>query len=157
MNKLSEYILRILISAILVSLIKNLVGQKTTCGKLITMLGGIFITVNMISPLLKIEFHQVSDYINNISIDADAVVAEGEDMALSSLADIIKSKTEAYILDKAAFLELNLEVEVTLNNANPPIPCSVELRGSASPHAKKQLREYIADELGISEDNQTWI
>ena len=92
-----------------------------------------------------------------LELDAEDIVSEGEDMAVSATASIIKEQVTAYILDKASSLGLNLEVEVTMTGSSPPVPSAVALKGTASPYAKQRLQQIITDELGIPEENQSWI
>lgn len=79
----------------------------------------------------------------------------GENLARDSMADIIKEETEAYILDKAADLHANLHVEVTVGEDS--LPMAVTLSGEASPYARRQIQAIIANDLGISKENQKWI
>ena len=70
---------------------------------------------------------------------------------------IIKGETEAYILDKAASLGVELEVDVLLEDMYPMAPKTVRLSGSVSPYVRNRLQNIIAEELGISKENQIWI
>ena len=87
----------------------------------------------------------------------DVYVSEGKSMAANQVADIIKSQSEAYILDKANRMGLEISVEVELDNDNNSIPSSVCISGNISPYAKKVLSEYITDCLGIAKENQKWM
>ena len=87
--------------------------------------------------------------------DAEDAAAMGENLARDSMADIIKEETEAYILDKAADLHANLRVEVTVGEDN--LPAAVTISGEASPYARRQIQAMIANDLGISKENQKWI
>lgn len=87
--------------------------------------------------------------------DAEDAAAMGENLARDSMADIIKEETEAYILDKAADLHANLRVEVTIGEDN--LPAAVTISGEASPYARRQIQAMIANDLGISKENQKWI
>ena len=79
----------------------------------------------------------------------------GENLARDSMADIIKEETEAYILDKAADLHANLRVEVAVGEDN--LPAAFTISGEASPYARRQIQAMIANDLGISKENQKWI
>ena len=86
--------------------------------------------------------------------DAEDAAAMGENLARDSMADIIKEETEAYILDKAADLHANLRVEVAVGEDN--LPAAVTISGEASPYARRQIQAMIANDLGISKENQKW-
>ena len=157
MDFIGQYILGLVSAAVFCAIINCLISAKGSHGAILKMLCGIFMTVTLVSPVLKLKLSDLTQFIDVISYDAQESVQEGTQKALDSKLSIIKQKSEAYILDKAAYWGLNLMVEVTLSGTNPPIPESVMLKGTASPYAKKQLSQCIADELGISEDQQKWI
>lgn len=157
MDFIRQYILGILSAGVICGILNSWMGKREPYGSVLKLLTGIFMTVTLVAPIIKVEFMDISSYLDNLSIEADRAVDYGQRAFDRSVADIIKSETEAYILDKAAFWELNLEVEVTLSESDPPIPESVLLKGSVSPYAKSQLSRCIADDLGISEDQQKWI
>ena len=87
--------------------------------------------------------------------DAEDAAAMGENLARDSMADIIKEETEAYILDKAADLHAHLRVEVAVGEDN--LPAAVTISGEAAPYARRQIQAMIANDLGISKENQKWI
>ena len=76
-------------------------------------------------------------------------------MAGEAEGNIIKSRVQAYILDKADSFGTSLEVEVILDQDH--IPVSVELQGNISPYARAQLTEIIEEDLGIPKEHQLWI
>ena len=88
--------------------------------------------------------------------DAQQAIQSGVADTSNTLKQIIKDKTEAYILDKAASLGVDLQVDVILSDTAPPLPVEVLLIGAASPYAKAQLSTMIADELGIAKEAQRW-
>lgn len=157
MDFIRQYILGILAAAVICGIINSFFKSKGSYGTIIKLLTGLFMTITLISPVIKLELSDMVSYLEGLSLEADGAVEYGRQVAGESAAAIIKSQTEAYILDKAAFWELNLKVEVTLSESDPPVPESVVLKGSASPYVKSQLSKYIADDLGISEEQQKWI
>ena len=58
-------------------------------------------------------------------------------------------------MDKAADLHANLRVEVAVGEDN--LPVAVTISGEASPYARRQIQAMIANDLGISKENQKWI
>ncbi len=156
MEQIRQYLLTIIAAAIFCAIVNSLFGKKGTVAATIKMLSGLFLAVTLLAPLTRIQISNLTDFFEDLDASASGVVAEGEQMAAASMAAIIKQRTEAYILDKALSLELDLEVEVTLSGANPPIPESVLLIGNASPYARGVLQRYMKEELGIPEEKQTW-
>ena len=78
-------------------------------------------------------------------------------MAKDAAGEIIKARTQAYILDKARSLDVALTVEVFLDDATIPAPCGVRIEGAISPYAKKVLSQMMKDDLGIPPEEQIWI
>ena len=153
---MKAYILSIVAAAVVSAIAKGLLGNKTMVGKFVSLLCGIFIVVTVISPLRNIGFSGIADYFDNLSVDAQIYVDEGKSVAENQTADIIKSQVEAYVLEKAADMGLEITVEVELDGSNGYVPCAVALSGKASPYAQAQLATYIEDTLGIAKEKQKW-
>lgn len=153
---LKGYILSIVAAAIVCAVTKGLLNGKTATGRIAGLLSGILMAITVISPLRNITFFGITDYINDLSSDGDTYVMEGKTMAENHTADIIKSQTEAYILDKATRMGLEISVEVELDDNNGSIPCGATVTGTVSPYAKEVLGSYMEDNLGISKEKQRW-
>ena len=152
-----EYILSVVIAAGISAMASSLMNQKTAIGQLVRLLGGLLVVITVIVPLGRITFDGASAYFRGLSTDAETYVSSGRDMAQESIDGIIKSQAEAYILDKADNMGLELMVEVELDDSNHSIPGSVTVTGALSPYARQTLSAYIADGLGIPKENQRWM
>lgn len=156
MDEIRQYVISIILAAIICGLITHIMGNKGINGELIKLVCGVFMAIVFISPLVKLDFSDWDNYWNMIVNEKDMAVMEGHNNTLDEMAAIIKEQSESYILDKAGSLKLDLEVEVTLSDSNPPVPIYVELKGAVSPYAKSQLAQIIETDLGIAEENQEW-
>ena len=157
MDSIRGYLLSIACAAIICTIASAIVGKKGANASIVRLISGVIMLLTLISPLVKVRILDFTDYATDISNQADAVVAQGENSALSELSAIIKAQTEAYILDKAVSLKLDIKVEVTLDGGKPPMPNAVKLSGSASPYAKEMLSNFIANDLAIPKEAQQWI
>ena len=157
MDGIRKYLLGVICAAVICSVVNTLAGKKTAHGAIIRLISGLFMAITLISPLVNIKLTDYADYFNNFSIDADAAVASGAASATEELRSIIKSQTEAYILDKADSMDAVLDVEVTLNDDDPPVPCGVRITGSISPYSKEILSSFIANDLSIAKEDQIWM
>ena len=153
---IKNYIISIVISAIICSVATALLGKKTAIGAVVQLLGGILLAVAILSPLVNISFRGIADYFDDLNADAQQFVMEGKNASDDSAAQIIKSRTEAYILDKANRMGLQIGVEVELDEAKNWVPCGVVFTGTVSPYAKGVLGTYVEDNLGIIRENQKW-
>ena len=154
---MKAYILGIVAAGIVSAVVGCLVNGKTPTGKIIRLLCGVLITTSVVAPLGQASFQNVSDFWNSVNLDASDYVAHGELAAKQEHDAIIKEASEAYILDKAARMGLDIAVEVELDDSKDSIPCKITVSGALSPYAKSVLSEYIAEQLGIPKESQRWI
>ena len=74
-----------------------------------------------------------------------------------ALCAIIKSKTEAYIWDKAQELDLSVGIEVMVEaDGSYPYPSGVQITGAFTPQQRKALEAYIEENLAIGKERQIW-
>ena len=155
-STLKEYLFPIIIAAIFCSIIKSISFQSQTLKVILHSLCGIFMTLTMFAPILNFSFKPIIDYFEGISIDASYAVENGSLSANSTLQDSIMDRCAEYILDKASEMKADISVEVLVSNDDIPKPYAVIIDGNISPYAKSKLVQIIRDDLGISEENQTW-
>lgn len=151
-----SYILRLVCAGIFCGIINSLAGKKGALGATVKLMTGIFMIFCMVSPWMNLQIGDISSYFGDMSADASSVVVSGEKDAQEALKAIIKSKSEAYILDKAKSFRAELNVEVRVDGSELPVPCAVVIGGSISPYGKKQLSAIITDDLGIALEDQVW-
>ena len=156
MDSLRQYLITVTSAAVVSAVVNSFAGKNGTHSAVIKMLTGLFVSLAVISPILKLEINEFGDFSNSFLEEAQSTASIGEAAALSSVREIITDKTSAYILDKANSMGLDINVEVILDDENPPKPCFVIISGSVSPYAKEILGEYIADNLAIPKEDQQW-
>ena len=156
MEAVKEYVFGIISSAVLCCIAEVLLNKNSTIGQLGKMLCGLILIISIISPLKQISLPDIAGYLDTINTDAYFYANEGKTQAKSEAANIIKSKTEAYILDKANKMHCNINVEIAVSDGDELYPCAVIITGSVSPYAKEVLSTYIEESLGIIKEKQTW-
>lgn len=156
MEAIREYLIGVTAAALVCALVTRLQG-KGTVGAVIRLMAGLFMALAVVSPWLDIRLDGLVDFTSDLQLEADALAAQGENSAREAMAEVITGQTRTYILDKAASLGASLTVEVALTAQELPVPRAVTLRGSISPYAKQELSAYIAVNLGIGTEAQTWI
>ena len=153
---MKEYVIRVVAAAIVCAVARGFLNKKTATGRIAALVSGVLMAVTLIAPLGNIPFNGINYFWNDISDDASKYVQEGTAMAQKQQTDIIKSQSEAYILDKANRMGLQIAVEVELDGHNGNIPCGVIISGNVSPYGQIQLGSYIEETLGIAKENQKW-
>jgi hypothetical protein len=110
----------------------------------------------MASPLVRLRLTGISDFLSDIRYDGSQYAQQGSQTSKDAVSDIIRERSEAYILDKAALLGADIRVELTLSRDALPIPVSVTIYGAVSPVSRQRLQKLIRDDLGIPLEAQTW-
>lgn len=157
MQALGSFILSVTAAAIIAAAAMTIFDGKGASGTLVRMIAGLFLTYSVMQPLLRLDFTELARFAEELPAVGEAAAADGAQMADEAMRAIIKSQTEAYILDKAASFGAELTAEVTLSSSTPPVPTEVRLRGNVSPYAKARLQTIMEDDLGIMRENQLWI
>lgn len=157
MSSPREYIYTVIIAAIFVSVLQSILPGKGATSAIIHLIAGIFLLTVVISPLIKIRINRMLDYISCIETDASSIVSSAQNSTLDEIDKVIIQKAEAYILDKANNLGVNIAVEISLKSDGSSIPERIKIIGPVSPQVKKQLSALITNDLGISGEMQTWV
>ena len=157
MGAFSNYILSVICAAFVLGILDSIFNQKGSTGGLLKLIGGLFLAFTMLSPVVRMDFSGIWNFLEEYTVAGESAAAVGESMAEEEYRTIIKSETEAYILDKANVLGVTLAVEVTLSRDEVPVPVEAVLRGAVSPYAKQQLQQMMETELDIAKENQLWI
>lgn len=156
MDTFRQYILSIISAAVICSIITQLAGKKEAYASIIKLLCGIFMAITIVSPLGQFKFPELVNELEAVQQEADALCSESTSAVNSELSALIKAESEAYILDKATELGLDIQVDMTMDISDIPIPSSLVIKGAASPQAKQKLQQIIESDLGIPEDKQVW-
>ena len=157
MDSIRQYFLTVITAAAICGCLNALFHGKGTFGTIIKLLTGIFLAVTIISPVTKLDLRNYTSFFDEISAEAKLNTDFGAGMAQDATRSIIKSQTEAYILDKAASLKLEVTVDVEVDSTGSWVPCGVTITGPALPYAKRRLQQYIVQDLGIPEEKQKWM
>lgn len=156
METLSRYVLSVICVCLICGILTDLTG-KTGSSKLVRLVCSIFLALTLVRPLLALRLPAWETEKNQFFMDAENAAEQGEKIRLQSIRAIIRQESEAYILKEAKSIGAELEVEVELDMSDPPVPCSVTLRGTFDADAESALGKAIEDEFGIPKERQTWI
>ena len=157
MDSIRQYLISITAAAIICAIAKSFADGKTLNGTMLRLIAGIIMTVTLLSPLVQLDFHAMPELTAGVIHDANAAAAFGEEMATAEITAIINDRLEAYILDKAACLGANLEVQLQMGTDGSYLPEGIILSGDISPYAKARLQQIIANDIQIAKEKQQWI
>jgi len=141
---------------VIVSIGASLFSEKSSAGTIVRMVGGLFLTFIMLSPVTDWNFETVSAFAHTYAAVGEEAAGKGQDLAEEKTREIITGKTCAYILDKAETLHAQLTVQVILSDEELPVPERIYLTGQVSPYARSMLQRLIEEELGVPKERQIW-
>lgn len=155
MAALGEYIFSVAATVLVCGIVNTMLGN-TAFIKLVKFIGGLIVLLSVVRPLYQYTWPMDISLPDIPFGQWEDIPFQGKDSYHNALGEIIKQKTEAYILDKASDMGLSVTVEVSVSKEETPVPESVRISGSVSPYGKLQLEEMIQKDLNISKENQFW-
>lgn len=156
MDEIRQYILSVLAAAIITSLIVRFVGKQEAVVGMIKMIASVFLTITVLSPVIKLQIEDVSAYVGALEENGNDIVSEAKSQAENDRQSIILEKTQTYIEDKAASYGAVITATVGITEPDALMPDTITIEGEVSPYIKTLLKEVITDDLGIREDKQIW-
>lgn len=156
MQTIGTYLLSLTGAALIYAFATKMPIKGVNAG-IIRMICGVFMALVVVSPLVSIKLDSLDALAGDMMSAGSQTAIDGENIAMQAMTEIIKEKTQAYILDKAADLGVRLHVIVSVSSDDLPVPEGVQLTGKVSPYAKSLLTEYIEQQLGIDRKEQVWI
>lgn len=155
MQEIRKYILSLVAAALICSIVKILIDNNTTHGKIIFLICGIFLTITVITPLVDIQIPSFELFTNSFIAEAEGASSYGKGIADNEYRSIIKSTTESYILEKASSMNATIEVDILLDEIDA-VPKFISISGDVSPYVKQNLSNYLKDIFAIPEEHQKW-
>ncbi len=153
---LRDYLLAVVAAAMLTALVLALVPDGPV-RRVCRLACGLVLILVALSPLGTLDVTAISRAVSRLSLETDAAQSGVEVRSRAIIASLIKQKTEAYILDKAAGLGLDLTADVSVDDSGAyPYPASVTVTGSADAASRRALIRIIEDNLAIPEEKQEW-
>lgn len=153
MDTLGIYGLRIILAAMICSLLQSLVNDNPHAAALKT-LGGILLTITILSPLRDVSWEMDTSWLREARAAGNRYSLDGETMAKQEMRRIIADRTRNFLREEAS--RLGAELEITVTVGEDLLPVQVELRGSADDGVKTALAAIMEEELSVPGENQIW-
>lgn len=155
-NKLGTYLLSVVAISLFRSLILTIIPKGNINRIVSFLLMLLFVTV-VVSPGLRIQTDTLAKSIAELRIESEQ---EGSGIEIKNreiIAKLIKDECEAYILDRARALGLDITAEIEMNNNEDyPFPEMVIITGSISERDQNYISQIIENDLGIPIEKQEW-
>jgi len=120
---------------------------------------GIVLICAMVNPIIKQDFPSMSLEMSKYRSDADDIIASAEEKENKLSRTIIENELEAYILDKAQSLNMQLEsVEVSAKWGDEGCwyPYEVSITANIPQRERMLISNCIEAELGVPKERQNW-
>ena len=156
MLSIQQYILSVTSITVACGVLQMLLADGTA-SSLIKIIASLTISIVVLTPLIKRDIFRWDMQFESIISDASEVIAEGQTVASDMVQQRIKDRAEEYILTTASNMGADIKASVELESEFPNEPVRLIIQGSISPYVKQQLGASISKDLGILEENITWI
>lgn len=156
MDRLCDYVIRLSATALLCAVVIHFARGSSAVKLMVKLLCGIVLAYSIIQPVRQLKISEFGDVAMQFRQDADRAVQWGKNISTEAWTESISQGTEAYILEKAKDLNLDLIVEVELSDDEFPVPVAVSLTGKVAPYAKSVLSDAISRDLNIPKESQKW-
>lgn len=156
MSRISQYLLSVIATALIVSISNILIENKGAIGSTLKLVTGLVLAMVIVSPWADFRIGDLEYLHSDAQREAAYHVFEGQNIAQSEISAYIIAQTQAYILDKALILGLDISADVTLKEDGYQSIDTIRITGSASPYAKKRMTQIICEDFGITEDCLIW-
>lgn len=153
MENLRQYIMSVILAALICGILLGLVHSKSS-EKAIRLLCGLFLTLTVIRFPGQIELDSLFSSYSSYNQTAQDAAALGKKRASKMAADSIKAQYETYILDKASALNAEVSIDISVNQEYIPIHANIS--GKISPYNRHRLEDILETDLGITKENQLW-
>ena len=155
-DMLRKSLFSITAAALLCALVRALI-PKGRMQRICSLLCGVFVLLSALSGFAGWDMQDFAAQLSKMQMAAEEARTGVEVRNREAIAVIIKSKTEAYILDKAGMLGLAAEVQVHVEaGGSYPYPDEVTVSGRFTPQQQEALSTYIEENLAIGKERQTW-
>ena len=156
MDFLHRYILGISCAAVLCGLALMFFQKNAALKEALRFVTGMIMIVAIISPVVQINLNDYSTFWEELSLSTQDYVSNGTQFYEETLRERITQDVQAYILDKAAYMNVGIEASVILSDEATPVPRSVKIYGNLSPTQRQQLSETLCNDLNITKENIIW-
>ena len=153
MEAVRAWLTSVVLVSVLLSAAQSLIPPGTV-RKAAGFTGGLILLLVLLRPVLGADLEHLELDFDHYQAAVEERQEELADTQTEAMASIIAEQTEAYILDKADALGLELTVRVQTQPGEDGVPCpaAVEVDGPRS----EDLAAYMEQELGIPEERQVW-
>ena len=156
MDWIRSWLIGVTCAAIIIAVADSLTPPGTV-KKLGRLTGGVVLMLAMVKPLAALDYNAMAAALAEYRWGREESVQAGSGLGDDLMKDIIEERTGAYILDKAAELNIvctGVEVLCQTGEGGLPYPAEVTVWGVQSREDQAELSRSIEGELAIPVQQQ---
>lgn len=154
LKSIGEYFISLSATAMIGVLVTSLISDQRI-RNVFRIVTGILLLLVLLKPIAQIDLSHFGQEIGS-TFRQEFTTQDYESLYQEKLCDQVRRTTEEYIRKKAESLGITITAKVELSTDHYPTPTGVKIYGEISPEQMTQLQAYIAQELGIPNENQRW-
>lgn len=153
---LRTYLLSVSAAALLTALLTAILPKGS--GKRIAALCcGFLMILTAVRPISGIDTQTLSQMLSRIRMESEQATTGVTVRNRELVGQIIKQRSESYILDKAQELGIRAQIEVTVTDGGEyPYPSAVRICGSFTAQQRAELSGWLSREFAVGAERQEW-
>ena len=153
---LRTYLLSVSAAALLTALLEAVL-PKGSGTRIAALCCGFLMILTAVKPISGPDAEDLAQMLSRIRMESEQAATGVAVKNRELVCEIIKQRSETYILDKAAELGFRAQAEVTVTDGGEyPYPSAVTVRGNYSAGQRAALSGWISRELAIAPEEQEW-
>ena len=155
MTAIKAYLLRLILCALLVSLLSVLRKGKQA-GRVLRLCGGCIMILTALQPLLRVDLGKLPDLLTGLSASERFEAARERNEEI--LRGLVEEQSADWVERRAKELGLRVQASVTAraSEAGTWVPDAILLSGEASPAEREALLGLLAEELSLPPEKLRW-
>jgi len=155
---LRDWIVGITCAAMAAAVLHAFLPKSGGVGRAGRLAAGLLMMLCAVGPLAGLDYDSLAQSLSELRLERSQYAQELEVQNSEILNELIKSETQAYILDKAEGLGVRCQALVTyaLDEEGRPYPSEVHITGELTEEQERRLSEMLEADLGVPVQKQTF-
>ena len=155
MGAVQSYLLAV-VSVSMIAAIASTMVKASLISKVLRLACGILVLLVVISPFSRFDLTEISYELQSYFSADTSKITDASRNAEVLFQHQVQKSTQVHIEQIASKMGISVTAKVTVQEGQVPIPTEVELIGQCRLDQREALSDYIAKNIGIPYDKQSW-
>lgn len=159
MKSIQTYLLAVVCCGFLTAMLQNMI-TKPSVKRIVRLASGCFLCLVVLSPLAQVDFSQLKDYFSGLELSAQTQAEQAAEKNAQIFASLVEEQTAQAVAEKAEALGTTASAEVRARaetEGGYPVPYSITVHTVCTGQTRRDLENYITQELNIPASRQRWV